>query len=352
MRNRLDDGRGIGRAETEPRTVRTGKQWRRNPPTMERLRGLGRHEGKALRQQARGPGRETGLRGRFPVSPEEEALARRYEELGYGQEEEALAFLGCDPVRHLRIIWALRNWGLFNLGMPEQGHYLAARGERGIEGILFLGNLGLWRLAARGDTARGLAEEALGRWGIPEVLAGTEDEVESLLHGVDALAKRIAYREREVSLALNADDFRPRPGGARLAREEDIGDLVELEGMMQEELMGSRAAAWVIRSQITRAVERGLAALVEREGKVVAKAAIEASTPGADELGGVYAVPAWRRRGLASAACTLLCESSLARGKKVRLETQRDNRAARRFYDGLGFRLLWPHLAVRFRVPG
>lgn len=275
----------------------------------------------------------------------------RFEEVGYEQGEEALSFLRREPVRNLRIIWALSRWGLFDLGLPEQGRLMAARGPGGIEGLLFLNNQGLWRLAAQGERALGLAGEALARWGMPEVLAGPEDEIEALLEGIEALRDGVAYREKEVSLLLGAGAFRPRRGEARLAGEADLEDLVLLEGMMQDELLGSRAEPWVIRSQMRRAVEGGAAALVRRDGRAVSKAEMEATTRRADELGGVYTLPSCRGRGFAAWACTLVCESSLNRGKEVRLETQRDNRAALSFYGGLGFRVLWPHLAVRFKTP-
>lgn len=274
----------------------------------------------------------------------------RFEELGPGQEEQALSFLDSDPVRNLRIIWALRRWGLFDIGLPEQGRYLAYIDGGKVEGLLLFNNLGLWRLAAHGAAARGLAAEALSLWGSPEILAGTEEEVEALLQGVEGLVDAVKHKEKEISLLLSPGDFRPIEGEAVLGVEEDLDDLADLERELQLELLGSCAAAWVIRSQMRMAVEEGAAALVRWEGDAVAKAAMEAVTPKVDELGGVFTRPDYRLRGFASTACTLVCASTLAKGKKVRLETQRDNQAALRFYRRLGFMELWPHLVIRFGV--
>jgi ribosomal protein S18 acetylase RimI-like enzyme len=273
----------------------------------------------------------------------------RIEELGIGQERGALDFLDRDPVRNLRIIWALRRWGLLDLGLAEQGRYLTARGSEGILGILFLNNHGMMRLAARGEVARALAERALSLWGIPHVLAGPEEEVEGLLSVVDELAHAVEHREEEISLTLSARDFIPYWGRAEPAGEDDLDDLVGLERMLHVELLGSCAEGWILRSQLRRSLEEASAALVRWDGRAAAKAEIEATTPLADELGGVYTVPELRRRGFAAAACSLVCRASLEGGKMVRLETQRDNAAAAGLYARLGFRELWPHLAVRFQ---
>jgi GNAT superfamily N-acetyltransferase len=278
-----------------------------------------------------------------------ERMMAGFKELVSGQEEQALSFLDSDPVRNLRIIWALRRWGLFDIGLPEQGRYLAYSEGGKIKGLLLFNNLGLWRLAAHGAVARGLAAEALSLWGAPEILAGTEKEVEALLQEVEGLAGAVEHKEKEMSLILCPEDFHPIEGEAVLAAEDDLDDLVDLERELQLELLGSCAAAWVIRSQMRMAVEEGAAALVRWEDDAVAKAAMEALTPKVDELGGVFTRTDYRLRGFASTACTLVCASSLAKGKKVRLETQRDNQVALRFYGRLGFRELWPHLAIRFK---
>jgi len=137
-----------------------------------------------------------------------EVSSMRREELEFGQEREALAFLEREPVRNLRMVWALRRWGLFNLGLAEQGRYLAARGREGIRGMLMLNNQGMLRVAARGDVARELVERALSSWGIPEVLAGPEEEIEEILGAVKELMEAVEHREEEVSLALSARQAR------------------------------------------------------------------------------------------------------------------------------------------------
>lgn len=270
------------------------------------------------------------------------------EELGPGWERRILAFLENDAVRNLRIIWSLRTFGLFNLGLPEQGRVLGCLSGEGLCGVLFADNLGLWRIAAPPEATSVLVEEGMERWGFPEAVAGPEEQVEGILEEFPELRGRVSRKEEEVSLLLEPGRFRPRGGGATWAEEEDLPELVVLEKGLQRELVGSCAAEAVIRRQLGRVLENGGIALVRRGGRVVCKADVEAVTPGADELGGVYTLPPWRGMGFASAACSLACTPSVSRGKPVRLETQRDNRPALALYRGLGFRELWPHLVVCF----
>lgn len=273
--------------------------------------------------------------------------------VGPGEEGELLAFLEGDPVANLRLIWAVRRWGLFNLGLAEQGAFLAARSRGRMAGVLFRDNLGLWRTAAGREEARPLVRAALDFWELPAAVAGRLEEVEGMLADFPELSREVARREEEVSLLLEPDRFRPRePERARLAGEKDLEALVGLERSFQHEYLGRASRDWEIRLRMLRLVEAGSAAVAPGEGMPAAKAEMEASTPRADELGGVYTLPQFRRLGLAASACSLLCARSLAAGKVVRLEARRDNPAALSLYRKIGFRELWPHLVVVFKGSG
>lgn len=270
-------------------------------------------------------------------------------QLGPGEEGELLAFLERDPVKNLRLIWVVRRWGLLNLGLAEQGAFLAACSGGEIHGVLLRDNLGLWRADARGDAASDLVRAALDLWGLPEAFAGPREEVEEVLDRFPKLAAAASRKEEEVSLVLRPEgSVLGHPWRAEKAKEEDLESLVALERSFQLEFLGSVSRDWEIRLRMLRAVEGGVAALARWEDKAVAKAELEAVTPRADELGGVYTLPGYRRRGLAAEVCSLLCYESLSQGKVVRLETRKDNPAAMALYRKLGFRELFPHLVVIF----
>ncbi len=180
-------------------------------------------------------------------------------------------------------------------------------------------------------------------------MVGPEDEVDSILSRFNVLESAVEHVEEEVSMILSADDFRPHRKKTSLALLEDVEALASLERLMQLEMLGNCAAEWVIRSQMLRAVEGGVATLVMHRGHAVAKAEMDATTPSVDELGGVFTLPSKRGKGYAGACCSFLCRLSLDAGKQVRLETQRENSMALSLYSKLGFRTLWPHLAVRFK---
>lgn len=271
------------------------------------------------------------------------------EELKPTDLRTALRWLDAEPVRNLRIIWALRTWGIFNLGLPEQGRYLTAFEDGDLRGLLFLNNLGLLRLSGPPEIGIRLVERALMLWGLPGLLAGPEDMVDSILSRFSSLESAVEHIEEEVSMVLQPEDFKPYGKKASLSLLEDVDELVELERLMQLEMLGSSAAEWVLRSQILRAVEGGVSCLIRHRGRVVGKAEMDATTPAADELGGVFTLPGMRGRGYAKACCSFLCGLSVASGKTVRLETQRDNLPALAVYSELGFRPMWPHLAVRFK---
>lgn len=266
-----------------------------------------------------------------------------------GEEVEILAFLEREPVRNLRIVYPLRRYGFLNLGLPEQGSYLVLRRGGAVRGVLFRDNLGLVRWYAAKQEAEVLMEGALERWGMPLALAGEEGETVYLVDRFPELQERVEHWEEELSMVLEPTAFRGPEDGADRAGEGDLLDWIELEKELQLELLGSSSSTHVLRREARMLLEEGRAFLVREGGKAVSKAALEAVSPAADELGGVFTRKHHRGKGYALLACGTACARSLSLGKRVRLETQRDNRAAISLYRRLGFVPLWDHLVVRLR---
>jgi GNAT superfamily N-acetyltransferase len=276
--------------------------------------------------------------------------ASRLEVAVPGQEAEVLDYLERDPVRNLRMVYPLRRFGLFNLGLPEQGSFLVLRINDAVRGVLFRDNLGLVRWCPGGKEAEVLLEGSMELWGFPGALVGEEEETDSLLSRFPEVRRRVEHVEEEASMLLHPRAFRlpqERLERAALASDGDLEDWIELEKQLQSELLGCSVSTHLLRREARVLLEEGRAFVVREGGRAVSKAALEAVTPAADELGGVFTRMECRRKGHALSACAAACALSVGRGRWVRLETQRDNHAAISLYMRLGFTTLWHHLVVR-----
>ena len=276
--------------------------------------------------------------------------ASRLEVAVPGQEAEVLDYLERDPVRNLRMVYPLRRFGLFNLGLPEQGNFLVLRGNDAVRGVLFRDNLGLVRWCPGGTEAELLLERSMELWGFPGAMVGEEGETDFLLSRFPEVRRRVEHVEEELSMVLRPNALRLPPEGSERAvpaDEKDLDDWIELERELQLELLGCSASTHLLRREARVLLEEGRAFVVREGGRAVSKAALEAVTPAADELGGVFTRMECRRRGHALSACGAACALSTGKGRWVRLETQRDNHAAISLYMRLGFTTFWHHLVVR-----
>jgi ribosomal protein S18 acetylase RimI-like enzyme len=149
---------------------------------------------------------------------------------------------------------------------------------------------------------------------------------------------------------------RPASGPKLALRRAGPADLDELlplqEAYEREEVLTSlhsfnRAAC---RASLARALERQLVFAAWEDGVAVAKAGTNARGFGVDQVGGVYAMPERRGRGLASALMALLLSSIREAGRRPALFVKPGNAPARALYRSLGFEDLGDYRADYFEA--
>jgi len=136
-------------------------------------------------------------------------------------------------------------------------------------------------------------------------------------------------REGEAHLAL------------RPARADDLDVLTEAAAdMLREEIRDDPYARDPLgfRAQVWRMLQEGAIWVLEAGGRVVFKAHANVRTPHAAQVSGVYTLPAHRGRGYARAGMALLARRLLGEHPLVCLYVNRENAAAVRAYEAVGFR--------------
>lgn len=175
--------------------------------------------------------------------------------------------------------------------------------------------------------------------------------VRSEVAGVAPLWARLAARgrralvdRRETSLVLERSPLRavPTPPGVaiRAALPGDLDALIDAaRASLREEgrpdpFIGDPRGfrRWVL-ARLSRAL------IAERAGEVVWVGYADVRLEEGWLLQGIYTWPAWRRRGIALAGVTALCQNAFeARAEHVQLSVVEGNMPAHALYESLGFR--------------
>lgn len=205
--------------------------------------------------------------------------------------------------------------------------------------------------AAEGAEALAQALEQSG-W---RVLVGPAELGEGILDvlGRGLLRRRVASRQQRFMVATEPADT-PAPTGLRLARETDLEALTDMACQLHvDDRMGPpipQSGRASVRARLRHSIGRQSTWVVESGGTAIAKVDLALRSPrrGA-QIAGVYVRPAWRGRGVATAAVAAITARLLDEGAPgVTLHVRADNRQARRAYERAGFvdRGAWT-LAIR-----
>lgn len=194
--------------------------------------------------------------------------------------------------------------------------------------------------------ARALAP-ALERSGW-RVLIGEAPITQALVQAGPAPLFRRGPRVREQRFMVLRRPRRQAAGGLRQASLRDLEAITDFACKLHEEdLMGpaiSRSRRGAVRVRMMEAVSRSTVWVVERDGVAVGKVDLSlCSHRRGAQIAGVYVLPQWRNRGVATAAvgevAALLHDQAFP---GVTLHVRTDNAAAAAAYESAGFEDIAP----------
>jgi RimJ/RimL family protein N-acetyltransferase len=126
----------------------------------------------------------------------------------------------------------------------------------------------------------------------------------------------------------------------RVPGPEDADALFPLQAGYDQEEVLPRAVVFnpaVCRKNLEAIISTGLVLAAEYRGRLVGKINLNAESYTRSQIGGVYVDPACRGRGIGSALIAGFIRLFASRGKGFTLFVKKQNAAARRVYDRLGF---------------
>jgi len=134
-------------------------------------------------------------------------------------------------------------------------------------------------------------------------------------------------------------------------RQADLDDLEQIsplqEGYEKEEVIppGDLFDPEVMKALLKKSIETQCIYVAVANGKIIAKAGTNALGLDWDQIGGVYTLPEWRNRGLASSLVQRTARERMNKGRKIALFVKLTNIPAQKAYEKSGF-----HNDIFFRI--
>jgi ribosomal protein S18 acetylase RimI-like enzyme len=272
---------------------------------------------------------------------------RTFRLLGKGDVETLELFLAGTPDTSMFLRSNLRESGIIDKGKPYQGTYVGAFDGTKLAGVAALYWNGNMLLQCDLADAVPLANEALAA-ALPRPCAGLLGP-RVLLEEVIALPpfslRRARMASRQDLYGLDLADLRARASmlsRVRPATVKDRDTLVDWRHDYLCEIMGAVAGPPTrkrAKEEIARAIDEERAFVLAMADNLLAYSGFNATLPDMVQVGGVYCPPAERGLGYARVATHGALLAARKRGvKRAILFTAEDNVAAKRCYEGLGFR--------------
>ncbi|MFH1150543.1 MAG: GNAT family N-acetyltransferase [Actinomycetota bacterium] len=261
-----------------------------------------------------------------------------YQPLCDDNRDEALALLEQCPECNVVLLSNINTFGMDPGSTPFHGEYLGRREEGRLVAMCGRYNLGsLFFHAERTEYMEGMGAHLLALGILPGYLAGPAAELEVVLSELEAGGVGVDRQPADFMLLREVAGVEAA-GSPRGAEPEDLGLMVEMAAMFEEEMFGTQAMTGEsARDLIGAQMTQGFASVVEADGRIVSKAEATVAPGYGAQVGGVYTLPGSRGRGYSRTCVAHLCRSCLGTVPTCSLTVHKDNYPARGVYHRIGF---------------
>ncbi|HEX8070717.1 MAG TPA: GNAT family N-acetyltransferase [Pyrinomonadaceae bacterium] len=260
--------------------------------------------------------------------------------LAAGSAAEVLSFLAARPAQTVCMAGLVRDNGLAS--PLNRGAFYGCRDERGtFEGVALLGHATLFE--ARTERALAALARAARNARPAHMIMGEREQLASFWEHYatpDTPAPRHATREQLLALRFPVPAL-PPAGALRPAGAAELDLLLPVQAELAAAASGvdPRAGdAEGFRARCARRLAQGRTWAVVEDTRLLFKAELQAVTPEAVYVEGVYVAPAARAQHFGARCLSQLCRQLLGHTATVCLYVNEQNRAAQALYRKVGFR--------------
>jgi ribosomal protein S18 acetylase RimI-like enzyme len=261
-------------------------------------------------------------------------------------QESVLAFLEASPIENVMVIDRIREDGLPGRAYQEFVGWRA--GDAWLAVAFFSGDIAIY--APTGEGVEAIAHYALRRVPLVPRIISRRETVDAFWEVFREAPYPVLFDRRQLVYTLAPADLRDAPEPAmRAATLDQLDEVARLASAMSyEEIQMDPLRDHPIgyRRLIEQRIRMGRYWVLVEDGRIRFQVHLNSVTPQAGQITGVYTPPEFRGRGYARRGMGAFCRAALAQAPLLCLFVNDFNTAARRLYEGVGFKPCMEYRAI------
>jgi ribosomal protein S18 acetylase RimI-like enzyme len=255
---------------------------------------------------------------------------------------ELIGYLERRPEDNVYLLSRVALDGVVNEASLCHGRFYGHFVDEALDGVAFFGHRRGVVLAGESEPfVRGAAALALGEEAGWVILVSPREAADRFLSHYRWRGRPTHLNRIQDFYVLRPEDLSEERAAVRRAELSDLDDIVDMsERMLREDfaLAQGSLSRDGIRDSMRRKIRDGQTWVVREGKRMIFKVDVAAQFAGGAQVEGVFTRPDFRGRGYARRGVAGVCAELLQTSRFVSLHVARENAAARRAYEAVGFR--------------